>query len=89
MGIFYWGIVVMGRIYFIVGVAAFILFAYWTGMRMGRAQCAADIAHNVINQNNQNQSDLIKTVEKINAETYKTGVDDIRDILRRQYTIAE
>ena len=55
------------------------------GKRVGTAQCREQIAA-------QNQILHIQTIQKqgeINAETLRRGTDDIRRVLRTQYTIAE
>ena len=69
---------------FLVACAA-IFFSYGAGVRVGRAKCNAQTEHNVAIQ----QSEIIKTMESVNAETFNTGVRDIRRILHEKYTIAE
>lgn len=66
-------------------VIALIAFTYWAGGRIAKEKCHANIAKN--NQEFQIQS--IKQKEKINAETYSSGVADLRNRLREKYTIAE
>ena len=73
------------KIYLFIAAIAVVLATYWAGARIGRAQCVADNAQNAHAQ----QTQIIQTVGKINVETYHRGVDDIRRVLRAQYTIAE
>lgn len=75
----------MIKFYLIILVCVIILGAFFYGRDVGRSKCEI--------QNFQNQ---IKTTEKIqqterilNDAVYKTGVADIRRILRDKYTIAE
>lgn len=69
---------------FMAGVTA-IFFSYVAGVRVGREKCRADVA----GQSSAIQSQTIKIMGDINAETFNRGVGDIRRILREQYTIAE
>lgn len=69
---------------FMAGGAA-IFFAYAAGNRVGQLKCNAQAEQNVARQ----QSEIIKTMENVNAETFNTGVRDIRRILYEKYTIAE
>ena len=65
------------------GVAMF--FSYVTGVRMGREKCRGDIA----TQSGAIQSETIKIMGDVNAESLNRGVDDIRRVLYEKYTIAE
>ena len=62
-----------------------IFSAYVVGVIVGRERCRADIVQNT----GMVQSQTIKIMEGINAETFNTGVGDIRRILYEKYTIAE
>lgn len=73
------------KIYIFIAAIAAVCGAYCAGARFGRARCAENIA----NATRDGQNQIIQTVGKINVETYRTGTDDIRRVLRRQYTIAE
>ena len=72
-------------LFIFMAVCTAIFFSYGAGVRVGREKCNALTEHNVASQ----QSELIKTMETINAETFNTGVRDIRNVLREKYTIAE
>ena len=75
----------MKHIYVAVVVIAVVLAAWGAGKRVGTAQCQEQVAA-------KNQIFHIKTIQKqgeINAETLRRGTDDIRRVLRTQYTIAE
>ncbi len=69
---------------FMAGVTA-IFFSYIAGVRLGRQQCRADAAQ----QSGYVQSETIKIIGDVNAETFNRGVDDIRHVLHEKYTIAE
>ena len=69
---------------FMAGVTA-IFFSYVAGMRVGREKCRTDM----VNQSSAIQSQTIKIMGDVNAETFNHGVGDIRRILREKYTIAE
>lgn len=69
---------------FLVACAT-LFFAYGAGVWVGREKCNAQTERNVAIQ----QSEIIKTMETVNAETFNTGVRDIRRILYEKYTIAE
>lgn len=66
-------------------VVAFILFAYYTGVRDGKHRCNMQISEHSAQQ----QVHLIKLQEEINAESMHVATGDIRRILREKYTIAE
>jgi len=71
--------------YLIIAVCAMVVGAYFFGARIAREKCVADGAnaqtHEIVNSRN--------ILRKANEKTLNTGVRDIRDILRRKYTIAE
>ena len=69
---------------FVAGAGA-IIFSYIAGVRLGREKCRTDVAA----QSVAIQSQVIKIMGDINAETFNTGDGDIRDILRQKWTIAE
>ena len=75
----------MTRIYFIMLICATIVGAYFYGKSVGVAQCEKQYLQNQINTTQQQ-----KINERVINETvYKTGVRDIRRILRDKYTITE
>ena len=70
----------------VVAVAAvFIVCVYYVGFSNGRRHCQVQVVEN----NTQMQSEIIKIQGIINAETYRRGVADIRRSLHEKYTIAE
>ena len=75
----------MTKFYIPIAICSVILFAYLVGTTHGHNKCMQQIATQTINAS---QQQTIKK-EKINAEIYRTGVADIRNILRTKYTIAE
>ena len=75
----------MTKIYLIVLMCATIVGAYFYGKSLGVAQCEKQYLQNQINTTQQQ-----KINERVINETvYKTGVRDIRRILRDKYTITE
>ena len=73
------------KIYLIAAMAAFILFAFATGARIGTLRCERNTARTTTTQRTQ----IIQHQVKINEKTMHTGMRDIRRILREKYTIAE
>ncbi len=71
--------------YLIIAVCAMVFGAYFFGARIAREKCVADGA-------NAQTGEIINNVNMVrgaNEKTVHTNVRDIRDILRRKYTIAE
>ena len=79
----------MNKIYLFGMIGVIVCGAYFYGLNVADAKCRAQIA--VANlqslQNLQNQT--IKTKKENHEIVYKTGVHDIRRILRDKYTINE
>lgn len=75
----------MTKIYLYGAIIAVLMGIYLIGHHVGRTKCTQEIITKTIEHN---QTQTIKK-EKINAETYRTGMRDIRDILRTKYTIAD
>lgn len=71
--------------YLIIAVCAMVLGAYFFGARIAREKCVADGANAQTNEIINN----VNMVRVANEKTVHTNVRDIRDILRRKYTIAE
>lgn len=69
----------------IIGVlgTALIFMVYFFGRTIGHKECQIEISR----QTNIKQNEIIKTKERINAETFNTGVSDIRQRLRENWTI--
>ncbi len=75
----------MNRIYIICFVMLVVLGAYAVGGRVAHERCRADATVAMVAE----QEKLIKLKEDVNAEVFNRGVDDIRRVLRKRYTIAE
>lgn len=76
----------MIRVYWLVGAAVVIVLgAYWCGWRVATERCQRMQSNATAQQQNQ----IFKMQEEVNAEVLGRGVDDIRRVLRAQYTIAE
>lgn len=74
------------RYFYVVGFFAMCLVAaYIAGCRVGVARCRANAATQSMNA----YVKIIKSKERINAETNHTAVRDIRSILREKYTISQ
>lgn len=71
--------------YLIIAVCAMFFGAYFFGVRIAREKCVADGANAQTNEIINN----VKLLRGANEKTVHTSVRDIRDILRRKYTIAE
>ncbi|MBP5485700.1 MAG: hypothetical protein J6Y07_03280 [Alphaproteobacteria bacterium] len=71
--------------YLIIAVCALVIACYFFGARIAREKCVADGANAQTNEIINN----VNMVRVAHEKTVHTGVRDIRDILRRKYTIAE
>ena len=71
--------------YLIIAVCAMVFGAYFFGARIAREKCVTDGANAQTNEIINN----VNVVRGANEKTVHTGVRDIRDILRRKYTIAK
>ena len=75
----------MSKLYLMLLIGAIIIGAFFYGKSIGVSKCKIQNLQNQINAGEQQQ-----TKERIiNDAVYKTGVGDIRRILRDKYTIAE
>ena len=75
----------MNRFYFTAIICALVLGAFFYGTNLADTKC--QMRH--IKENSQQQTQLIKNERIIHDTVYKTGVADIRNILRDKYSIAE
>lgn len=75
----------MNRIYLMIAVCAMMVGAYFYGDQHGNNKCQMQNLKNRIETNEQIQQNK----RHINDKVYKTGVRDIRRILRDKYTISE
>jgi len=75
----------MKFIYFFVFVGAVCAGAYWAGACNGAARCR----ENQSTAGLATQIEIIKQTEQINEDVMRTGLGDIRRVLREKYTIAE
>lgn len=75
----------MSKIYLMVLLGALVLGAYFYGANIERAKCRIQY----LQQEQQFQEKNIKNQRGIHDKVYKTGVADIRGILRDKYTIAD
>ena len=75
----------MIRIYLIILVCALFVGAYFYGENRGASKCQIKNLESQIEKTEQIQQNKRNLDDKV----YKTGVRDIRDILRAKYTIAQ
>lgn len=73
------------RGYLFLAVFIAICFSYFFGVRYGAVRAGRECVH----AQQINQSNIIKLQGVVNAEAFNRGVGDIRDVLRKKYTIAE
>lgn len=75
---------IMKKTIIIWGLAGLItILAYFFGKTLGNKECQIETAKQI----NIKQDEIIKIREKINAETFNTGVSDIRQRLLKKWTI--
>ena len=75
----------MNKIYFVALICALVVGAYIYGVNITMANCRAEHAQN----NLADIQNIQKNKKDIHEKVYKTGVADIRSVLRDKYTIAE
>lgn len=63
--------------------------AFFIGRQLGAEKCRADYLKQSNAEMLENSKQSLKLVEATNEKVYSTAVSDIRDILRKKYTIAE
>ena len=85
MGDFLWGKFMNNKIYLILKGFGILLCVYIFGIYSGYQKCNAKVATQTYKQ----QSHVIEIQRKVNAEVFNRGVDDIRNVLHRKYTIAD
>ena len=73
------------KIYLILIGFGVLICDYIFGMYAGYQKCNAKFA----TQTNNQQSHVIEIQRKVNAEVFNRGVNDIRNVLYRKYTIAD
>ena len=75
----------MMRFYCAALLGAVIFLSYFIGGHVANIKCDARVA----NANSERIITDTKFMEKTNDAAFRTGVSDIRSILRERYTIAE
>ena len=75
----------MLKLYLGAAIIIMIIGAFWAGGRITHEKCMVATAQS----QNTEITNSIKMQRNINEKVLNTGVRDIRDILRREYTIAE
>ncbi|MCL1892172.1 MAG: hypothetical protein FWF97_02700 [Alphaproteobacteria bacterium] len=65
------------------------LGAYWSGGRVGAEKCRAEISEISSASTTAMQEEITETKGQINAEVFNTGAADIRDRLRKYWTIKD
>ena len=79
----------MTKLYFLLAGCALVVGAWFYGADVADAKCRAQVANQNLQiwQNMQNQ--IIQNKRKNHEIVYKTGVADIRRVLRDKYSVAE
>ena len=75
--------------YLLVFIFICVSGAYFYGAKIADAKCQMRIAKESLVQIEQQQKQNTKNERILHDKVYKTGVGDIRRILRSKYTIAE
>lgn len=75
----------MLKLYLGGAIIIMIIGAFWAGGRIAHEKCITTTAQS----QNTEISNSINMQRNINEKVLNTGVRDIRDILRREYTIRE
>ena len=75
----------MKIIYLLITGGVCVCATYFAGMRVATQKCNARIAAAAVGA----QSQIFQIMGDTNAETVNTSTDDIRRVLRTEYTIAE
>ena len=75
----------MRKIYFICLFVLILFMAYYAGFNLGRERTKRLTAEIKSEQNIR----ILKIQENVNEETFSRGVNDIRDSLRKNYTITD
>ncbi len=73
------------KIYLMLIGFGVLICVYIFGMYAGYQKCNAKVA----TQTNNQQSHVIEIQRKVNAEVFNRGVNDIRNVLYRKYTIQD
>ena len=73
------------KIYLILIGFGVLICVYIFGIYSGYQKCNAKFA----TQTNNQQSHVIEIQRKVNEEVFNRGVNDIRNVLYRKYTIAD
>ncbi len=79
----------MKTLYLFIFLSAVIIGAFFVGKNVGKANCKAEysIKQNLETKNTAKK--IIKITEVVNEKVYNTDTADIRDVLRKKYTIAD
>lgn len=73
------------KIYLMLIGFGVLICVYIFGIYSGYQKCNAKVA----TQTNNQQSQVIEIQRKVNEEVFNRGVNDIRNVLHRKYTIAD
>ena len=79
----------MNKLYFLLGVCAVVCGAWLCGAKIADSKCRAQVANQNLEILQNMQKQTIQNKRKNHEIVYKTGVADVRRILRDKYSIAE
>lgn len=77
------------KIYLFATIGALFCVVYFYGVNIGKSKCEINNFQKQIGTVQENTNQNIQTKRIINDQVYKTGVYDIRCILRDKYSIKE
>ncbi len=75
----------MIRVYIAAAFVAALFLVYGAGVRAGRDNCRANVAAAAV----ADTGNVIQQIKEIDNVVIKTDTDNIRRVLREQYTIGE
>jgi len=79
----------MNKLYLIIAVGGVICGAYVCGANIADAKCRAKTVQQNFAELQKYQNQISQIKRKNHETVYKTGVRDVRRILRDKYTISE
>ena len=79
----------MNKIYLFIAICVIVCGAYFYGANVADAKCRARVANTNLQILQTMQNQIIKNKKENHEIVYKTGVGDVRRILRDKYTIGE
>lgn len=79
----------MTKLYLFATVVALLCIVYFYGVNIGKSKCEINNYEKQIDVVQKDNNQNIQTKRIVNDQVYKTGLYDIRCILRDKYSIKE